>query len=165
MDVGKVATSRLVCRFVCRTEVRTARWAASSRLPPVPTTTTATPSPCSHTPLPLCYPLIFLFIWAALFALIFCCPLLTTPLRATGRVVWLPRWNVFVPPLPSCLPVFFHCFRTAPFTSNLGALPGWLGEGPRVFLVALMIRLTCVVDFRWSTSLHFRSQRCVYLSE
>jgi hypothetical protein len=65
-------------------------------------------------------------------------------------------------PLPSCvvssnfklselfLSVFSHSFCTAPFTSNLGAPPGCLGGGARVIpscIVALMICLTCVVDF------------------
>jgi hypothetical protein len=103
---------------------------------------------------------------------IFCYPLLTTPL--TRRLV--ARWDVFVPPLPSCVvssnfKLFSSSlilFRTTPFTSNLGAPPGCLGGGARFFpsrLVALMIRLTCVVDHRWSTSLHFRCQCTVYLSE
>jgi hypothetical protein len=106
---------------------------------------------------------------------IFCYPLLTTS-RTTLTRRLVARWDVFVPPLPSCMvssnfklfPSSLIIFRTTHFTSNLGAPPGCLGGGARFFpsrLVALMIRLTCVVDHRWSTSLHFRCQCTLYLSE
>ncbi len=71
---------------------------------------------------------------------------------------------------PRALLVFSHSFRTTPFMSNIGVPPGclwWEYLWLPLPLVALMIRLTRVVDFhfRRPASLCFRWQCSVYLSK
>jgi hypothetical protein len=150
-----------------------------SRDRPAVPTATATPPPCSHTLLPSH---LFLFLWASLFALFGSFVTLSSqhPSRATltHRLVASVGCVRSPPSLLhgalkfqalQALPILSHSFRMAPFTSNLGAPPGCFGGGAHFFpscLVAFTIRLTCVVDHHWSTSLSMSVHQCTaYLSE